>query len=79
MHLRDRVWAPKTGFQTHFQFHYSKVHLESGFYKPCTSGASESEFNHANRIACLKVGVPVYKVSRLPKCQGYLSFVFIEF
>ena len=40
------------------------------FYKPRTSAASESEFDHANKILCLKVGVPVYTVSRLSKCQG---------
>ena len=32
------------------------------FYKPRISVASESEFNHTNRILCLKVGVLVYSV-----------------
>jgi len=43
------------------------------FYKPCTSAASESEFDHADRILCLNGGVLVYKGSRLSTCQGYLS------
>jgi len=42
----------ETAFQTpfYFQFHCSKVR----FYKPCTSGASESESDHTNRILRLK-------------------------
>jgi len=43
------------------------------FYRPCTSAASQSEFDHANKIPCLKVDVLVYKVSRLSKCQSRLS------
>ena len=39
--------------------------------EPCsTSAASESELDHANRILHLKVGVLVYTVSGLSKCQG---------
>jgi len=43
----------------------------------CISAASESEFDHANRIPCLKAGLLVYKVSRLSKCQGYLSIAHL--
>jgi len=38
---------------------------------------SESEFDHTNRILCLKVGALVHKVSRLPKCPGYLSIAYL--
>jgi len=42
-------------------------------YKPCTSTASKSEFDHANRIPCLKVAVLVNKVSRLWTYMSSLS------
>jgi len=38
---------------------------------------SESEFDHANRIPGLKVGLLVYKVSRLSKCQGYQVIAYL--
>ena len=72
MHSLDRVLSSATRFQTHFQFHSSKVRS----YKPCTSTASESEFDHANRILRLKssraslYSVKVIKMSRL--VIGYL-------
>jgi len=43
-----------TGFQAHSQFHSAKMRLKSAFLQPCTSAASESEFDHVNRIQCLK-------------------------
>jgi len=43
-----------------------KVH----FNKPCSSAASESEFNRPIRILHLKVGMLVFKESRLSKYQG---------
>ena len=56
-------------FQTHSQFYCAKVRLKSMFLQAMV--ASESVFDHANRISCLKLGVLVYTVSRLSKCRGY--------
>jgi len=39
------------------------------FYKPCTSAASQSEFDHVNKILRLKVGMLVYTVPELSKCR----------
>ena len=62
---RARILASETRFQT------QKRAEEMCFYKPCTLAASESEFDHhVNRILCLKVGMLVYPVARLSKCQG---------
>ena len=47
------------------------------FYKPCTSAVPESEFDYINRILRLKVGVIVYKVSRLSRCQGYRLIAYL--
>jgi len=47
------------------------------FYKSCTSTASESDFDQVNRILCLKMGVLVFKVSRLSKCQGCLLVAYL--
>ena len=41
------------------------------------SAASETKFNHANRIPCLKVGALVDTESRLSKCQGKLSITYL--
>jgi len=65
MYSRDRVLASDTGFQTHSQFQCEKVSTNH-----VRSTASESEFDHENKISCLKAGVLVYTVSRLSKCQG---------
>jgi len=52
--------------------------LWSHYISECktSAAASENEFNHANRIPCLKAGTLVYIVSRLSKCQGYLSIAY---
>jgi len=38
---------------------------------PSAASDSESEFDHVNRIQCLKVGMLVYTGSRLSKCQAF--------
>jgi len=49
--------------------------VSDAFSVPMLKGAflqtmSESKFDHLNRILCLTVGMLVYTVSRLSKCQG---------
>jgi len=39
------------------------------FYKPCSSAAPKGVFDHKNRILRLKLGIPVYPVSRLSKAN----------
>jgi len=63
-------------FQTHSQFYCAKVRLKSMFLQAMV--ASESVFDHANRISCLKLGVLVYTVSRLSKCRGYQNVEAIK-
>ena len=57
-------WRLKPGFRCILSSNAQKCVRKVGFYKPCTSGASESEFDQVNKILCLKVGVLVYTVSR---------------
>ena len=73
------VWvlASETRFQTHCQFFCSRVRPKRALLQTMSSAASESEFDHANRILRLKVGMLVYTVSRLSKCQGKLSIAFL--
>jgi len=52
----------KRGFRRFFSFSAQKCARKVRLYKSCTSAASESEFNHANRILSLKVGVLIYTV-----------------
>jgi len=52
----------ETRFQMHFSFSAQKCARKVRFYKPCTSTASESEFDHANRILHLKVGASFYSI-----------------
>ena len=64
--------------QTYFQlFLLKSAPWKARFYKPCTSTASENEFDHRNRILRLKVGVSVYTVSRISRCQGRLPIAFL--
>jgi len=37
------------------------------FDKPCTSVASKSEFGHANRTLCLKVGLHSFKIIKISR------------
>jgi len=48
----------------HLSFSVQKYARKVHFYKPCTSTASESEFDLMNKIPCLKVSVLVYTESR---------------
>jgi len=73
VHSHARVLASEMRFQMHFQFSAQKCARKVRFYKSCTSAASESGFDQANRILRLKVGVLIYTVSRLSKCQGYID------
>jgi len=69
--MRRLVPARGKVVQFFFSIVYSlKLHEKVCFSKPCTSAVSESEFDNANRILRLKVGVLVYTMSRLSKCQG---------
>jgi len=70
-------WHLKRGFNHIVSFSAQECARKVCFYKPCTSAASESEFDHANRILRLNVGVLVYTVSRLSKCHGQLSIAFL--
>jgi len=64
-------WRLKLGFRHIVSFSAEKCDLKVRFYKPCIMAASESEFDHANRILRLKVGVlvlysvKIIKMSRL--------------
>ena len=55
-------WPLKRGFRRIYSSSAQKCTQKVRFYKPCTSAASESKFDHANRIPCLKVGVLVHSV-----------------
>jgi len=61
----------KPGFRCILSSTVQKCAWKKRFYKPCTSAAPESEFDHAKRIPCLKVGVlvlysvKIIKMSRL--------------
>jgi len=70
VHSLEHVLVTEAGFLPYSPFQHSEVRLKSAFLQ--ASGASGSEFNHANIILCLKVGMLVYEVSRLSKYQGYL-------
>ena len=61
----DRVLASEARFQMHSHFQWSKAPLRSAFLQAITSAASKSEFDHANQILRLKIGVLVYTMSRL--------------
>jgi len=63
-------WRLKLGFRLILSSNAHKCTRKVCFNRPCTLVASESEFDHANRILRLKVGGLVYTVSRLSKCQG---------
>jgi len=69
-------WCLKPGFRCIPNSNAQKFVRKVRPYKPCTSGASESEFHLSNRILHLKVGVLVYTVSRLSECQGKLSIAY---
>jgi len=70
---KTKLWRVNTEYQTQpgfrrtFRFTARKTAGKVCFYNPCTSGASESEFDHAKRLLSLKMdaGALVKKV-RLP-------------
>ena len=66
MHTVIEFWLLKPGFRRVVSFNARKCARQVPFYKPfITSAASESEFNHTDRILHLIVGVLGYTVSRL--------------
>ena len=67
-------WHPKPGFRHTLSSTARKYAWKVHFYKSSTSAASESDFDHANRILRLS-SVLVYIVSRLLKCQAELSLL----
>ena len=58
------VWS------VYYQFFCSSVQPRSAFLQTMYLGSSESEVDHVNKSLRLKVGMLVYTVSRLSKCQG---------
>ena len=73
--MRDSVYYE--GLRRIFSFSAQNCTWKPRFYKPDTLAASDSKFDNSNRTMCLKVGVLVYTVSRLSKCQGQLSIAFL--
>jgi len=65
-----RFWRLKRGFRLIVSFSAQVCAHKVRFYKLCTLTTSGSEFGHSNKILHLKVGVSVYTVSMLSKCQG---------
>jgi len=59
------------------QFYWSKASLESTLLRAMYLVTSESRFDHTNRILCLKVRAPVYRLPRLAKCEGYQSIGYL--
>jgi len=70
-------WRLKPGFRRILSSNARKCTRKVRFYKPCTSAASESEFNHAKRILCLEVGVLVYSVRVIKMSRLTIDCVLI--
>jgi len=61
------LWHLKPGFRPILSSNAQKCTWKVHLYKPFTSVASESQFNHANRIPYRKVGVIVSKSVKVIK------------
>ena len=57
------VWHLKLGFKHTLSSTAQKCAEEVRFYKPCTSAQSENEFDHTNRMLCLKAGALMSRLS----------------
>ena len=77
MHRVINFWCLKPGFRRIPSSNVWKCARKVRFHNPCTSAASESEFDHANGFLSLNEGMLVFTVSRLAKAQGQLSIAFL--
>jgi len=66
--------ASEFWFQMHSQFHCSKVRLKSACLQTMHLGCIWKWIRSPNRIPCVKMGMLVYIVSTLSKCQGSIGY-----